>query len=48
MALKRIFGKQNVLDAVKQLTVMFIDYKSMLEAAYRWRKIFLSVGAKFE
>lgn len=39
------------IDA-KQLTVIFIDeeglYKSMLEAAYRWRKIFLSVGAKFE
>ena len=94
MALKRIFGTQNVLEAAKQrirnvfanslpvylsfscgkdslcmshivysmilsgeisakqLTVMFIDeeglYKSMLEAAYRWRKIFLSVGAKFE
>ena len=94
MALKRIFGKQNVVDAArqriknvfenglpvylsfscgkdslcmahivysmilsgeisaKQLTVIFIDeeglYKSMLEAAYRWRKIFLSVGAKFE
>lgn len=87
MALKRIYGTQNVLDAAKQrirnvfsnglpvylsfscgkdslcmshivysmilngeisakqLTVIFIDeeglYKSMLEAAYRWRKIFL-------
>ena len=94
MAVKRIYGTQNVLDAArtriknvfsngvpvylafssgkdslclshltcelilaveidaKQLTVIFIDeeglYKSMLEAAYRWRKIFLSVGAKFE
>ena len=38
------------IDA-KQLTVIFIDeedlYKSMLEAAYRWRKKFLRVGAKF-
>lgn len=94
MALKKIYGTQNVLEAAKhrirnvfanglpvylsfssgkdslcmahivysmilsgeisakQLTVIFIDeeglYKSMLEAAYRWRKIFLSVGAKFE
>lgn len=35
----------------KQLTVIFIDeeglYQSMLEAAYRWRKKFLSVGSKF-
>ena len=39
------------IDA-KQLTVIFIDeeglYKSMLEAAYRWREKFLRVGAKFE
>lgn len=39
------------IDA-KQLTVIFIDeeglYQSMLEAAYRWRKKFLSIGAKFE
>lgn len=94
MALKKIFGTLNVLEAAKQrirnvfsngvpvylsfssgkdslclahltydliirgeidakqLTVIFIDeeglYKSMLEAVYRWRKIFLSVGAKFE
>ena len=38
--------------SAKQLTVIFIDeeglYKSMLDTAYRWRKIFLSVGAKFE
>ena len=35
----------------KQLTVIFIDeeglYKSMLEAAYRWREKFLRVGSKF-
>lgn len=35
----------------KQLTVIFIDeeglYKSMVEAALRWRKKFLSVGAEF-
>lgn len=94
MALKRIYGTQNVLEAAiqrikntfanglpvylsfssgkdslcmahivyslilqgeisaKQLTVIFIDeeglYQSMLEAAFRWRKKFLSVGAKFE
>lgn len=34
-----------------QLTVIFIDeeglYPSMVEAAYRWRKKFMSVGAKF-
>ncbi|MBR1646198.1 MAG: phosphoadenosine phosphosulfate reductase family protein [Selenomonadaceae bacterium] len=94
MAVKRIYGTQNVLDAArqriknifandvpvylsfssgkdslclahltydlilrgevdaKQLTVIFIDeeglYPSMLEAAYRWREIFLRVGAKFE
>ena len=39
------------IDA-KQLTVIFIDeeglYKSMLEAALRWREKFLRVGAKFE
>ena len=38
--------------SAKQLTVLFIDeeglYTSMLEAAYRWRDKFLSVGAKFE
>lgn len=94
MALKKIYGTQNVLEAArqriknifangvpvylsfscgkdslclshltydlilrgeisaKQLTVIFIDeeglYKSMLEAAYRWREKFLRVGAKFE
>ena len=94
MALKKIYGTQNVLEAArqriknifangvpvylsfscgkdslclshltydlilrgeisaKQLTVIFIDeeglYKSMLEAAYRWRENFLRVGAKFE
>ena len=94
MAVKRIYGTQNVLDAARQriknifangvpvylsfssgkdslclshltydlilrgeidakrLTVIFIDeeglYKSMLEAAYRWREKFLRVGAKFE
>lgn len=93
MALKRIFGTQNVIDAARQriknifsnglpvylsfscgkdslclshltydlilrgeisanqLAVIFIDeeglYKSMLEAAYRWREKFLRVGAKF-
>lgn len=93
MAIKRIYGTQDVLEAArtriinvfsngvpvymafscgkdslcmsniayelilegkinpKQLTVIFIDeeglYKSMLEAAYRWRKKFMSVGAKF-
>lgn len=35
----------------KQLTVTFIDeeglYPSMVDAAYRWRRNFLSVGAKF-
>ncbi|MCQ2113337.1 MAG: phosphoadenosine phosphosulfate reductase family protein [Bacteroidaceae bacterium] len=35
----------------KQLTVVFVDeeglYKSMVEAAERWRKKFLSVGAEF-
>lgn len=38
--------------SAKQLTVIFIDeeglYKSILEAAYRWREKFLRVGAKFE
>jgi len=94
MALKKIYGTQNVVEAArqrikniftndvpvylsfscgkdslclsrltydlilrgeisaKQLTVIFIDeeglYKSMLEAAYRWREKFLRVGAKFE
>lgn len=94
MALKKIYGTQNVLEAArqriknifangvpvylnfscgkdslclshltydlilrgeisaKQLTVIFIDeeglYKSMLDAAYRWREKFLRVGAKFE
>lgn len=37
--------------SAKKLTVVFIDeegiYKSMEEAALRWRKKFLSVGAKF-
>lgn len=93
MAIKRVFGTQDVLEAArtritnvfnngvpvymafscgkdslcmssivyelilegkinaKQLTVIFIDeeglYQSMLEAAYRWRKKFLSVGSKF-
>ena len=93
MAVKKIFGTQNVLDAArqriknifangvpvylsfscgkdslclshltydlilrgeisaKQLTVIFIDeeglYKSMLDAAYRWREKFIRVGAKF-
>lgn len=36
----------------KQLTVIFIDeeglYPSMVDAAVRWRKIFLSVGAQFQ
>ena len=35
-----------------QLTVIFIDeeglYQSMLEAAYRWRRKFMSVGVKFD
>lgn len=94
MAVKKVYGTQNVLEAArqriknifanglpvylsfscgkdslclshltydlilhdeisaKQLTVIFIDeeglYKSMLEAAYRWREKFLRVGAKFE
>ena len=94
MGIKRIYGRQNVLEAArtriknifsngvpvylsfscgkdslvmasitydlirngdidaKQLTVIFIDeeglYQSMLEAAYRWRRKFLAVGAKFE
>lgn len=94
MALKKIYGRQNVLEAatqriknvfanglpvylmfssgkdslcmthivyslilsgeisVKNLTVIFIDeeglYKSMLDAAFRWREKFLRVGAKFE
>lgn len=94
MALKKIYGTQNVLDAAiqriknvfanglpvymsfssgkdslcmshivyslilqgeisaKQLTVIFIDeeglYQSMLDAAFRWRDIFLRVGANFE
>lgn len=94
MALKKVYGTQNVLEAArqrikniftnglpvylsfscgkdslclshltydlilrgeisaKQLTVIFIDeeglYKSMLEAAYRWREKFLRVGANFE
>lgn len=93
MAVKKVYGTQNVLDAAKQriknifsnglpvylsfscgkdslclshltydlilrgeisaeqLTVIFIDeeglYKSMLDAAYRWREKFLRVGAKF-
>ena len=38
--------------SAKQLTVIFIDeeglYRSMLEAAYRWREKFLRIGAKFE
>ena len=93
MAVKRVYGSQNVLEAAKtriknvfsngvpvymafscgkdslcmssivydlirsaeinpkQLVVIFIDeeglYRSMLEAAYRWREKFISVGAKF-
>lgn len=93
MAIKKVFGTQNVLEAArqriknvfsngvpvymsfscgkdslcmshitydlilrgeidaKQLTVIFIDeeglYKSMLDAAYRWREKFSRVGAKF-
>ena len=93
MAVKRVYGSQNVLEAARtriknvfsngvpvfmafscgkdslcmsnivyemirgaeinprQLTVIFIDeeglYRSMLEAAYRWRERFISVGAKF-
>ncbi len=36
----------------KQLTVIFIDeeglYQSMLEAAYRWRRKFMSIGVNFD
>lgn len=42
--------RQGAIDP-KQLTVTFVDeeglYPSMVEAAERWRKNFLSVGAKF-